>query len=94
MGISPMGQVDWFDFYPVKEKLKASSPSSTLLVDIGGSMGHDVAASRCLDSDDVAPASSRQPAPSPSRALQAAGLVQSFGRQLATCNYDPVWLPN
>jgi hypothetical protein len=46
MGISRMGQVDWFDFYPVEEKLKVSSPSSTLLVDIGGGMGHDVAAFR------------------------------------------------
>lgn len=44
MGISRMGQVDWFDFYPVEEKLKVASPSSTVIVDIGGGMGHDVTA--------------------------------------------------
>lgn len=44
MGISRMGQVDWTEFYPVEEKLKVSDPDRTLLVDIGGGMGHDVAA--------------------------------------------------
>ncbi|KAF1957702.1 S-adenosyl-L-methionine-dependent methyltransferase [Byssothecium circinans] len=44
MGISRMGQVDWFGFYPVEEKLKVASPSDTLLVDIGGGKGHDVVA--------------------------------------------------
>lgn len=44
MGISRMGQVDWTDFYPVEEKLKVSTPDRTLLVDIGGGVGHDIAA--------------------------------------------------
>ncbi|KAF2706177.1 S-adenosyl-L-methionine-dependent methyltransferase [Pleomassaria siparia CBS 279.74] len=44
MGFSRMGQEDWFDFYPVEEKLKGTSPNDTILVDIGGGMGHDVIA--------------------------------------------------
>jgi hypothetical protein len=44
MTISRMGQVDWFEYYPVEDKLTVDSPSATLLVDIGGGMGHDVAA--------------------------------------------------
>ncbi|KAF2679516.1 S-adenosyl-L-methionine-dependent methyltransferase [Lentithecium fluviatile CBS 122367] len=43
-GISRTGQVDWFDFYPVEEKLKVASPSDILLVDVGGGVGHDVVA--------------------------------------------------
>jgi hypothetical protein len=46
MGISRMGQADWFDFYPVEEKLKVTSPTDTVLVDIGGGAGHDVIAFR------------------------------------------------
>jgi hypothetical protein len=41
-----MGQVDWFDFYPVKEKLSGVSALDTTLVDIGGGVGHDVLAFR------------------------------------------------
>ncbi|ORY11840.1 S-adenosyl-L-methionine-dependent methyltransferase [Clohesyomyces aquaticus] len=44
MGISRIGQVDWFEYYPVEEKLKVSSPEQILLVDVGGGVGHDVAA--------------------------------------------------
>ena len=35
---------DWFDFYPVTEKLVVSDPSSTVLVDVGGGLGHDLIA--------------------------------------------------
>jgi hypothetical protein len=44
MGISRMGQVDWTEFYPVEERLQVDSPERTALVDIGGGVGHDVAA--------------------------------------------------
>ncbi|KAH8700469.1 putative O-methyltransferase [Talaromyces proteolyticus] len=36
---------DWFNIYPVPEKLKCS-PSRVLLVDIGGGVGHDIIAFR------------------------------------------------
>lgn len=44
MGISRMGQIDWFEFYPVEEKLQVASPERLLLVDVGGGVGHDVSA--------------------------------------------------
>lgn len=44
MGISRMGQVDWTEFYPVEERLKVDNPERTALVDVGGGVGHDVAA--------------------------------------------------
>ncbi|KAH7406374.1 S-adenosyl-L-methionine-dependent methyltransferase [Phaeosphaeria sp. MPI-PUGE-AT-0046c] len=44
MGISRMGQVDWTEFYPVEERLKVESSERTALVDVGGGIGHDVAA--------------------------------------------------
>jgi hypothetical protein len=44
MGVARMGQVDWFDFYPVEEKLTVASPSRALLVDVGGGIGHDIVA--------------------------------------------------
>lgn len=44
MGISRMGQVDWTEFVPVDEKLKVDSPERIALVDVGGGVGHDVAA--------------------------------------------------
>jgi hypothetical protein len=34
--------MQWFDFYPVEEKLRVKSPSDTVLVDIGGGLGHDL----------------------------------------------------
>ncbi|KAF2108462.1 S-adenosyl-L-methionine-dependent methyltransferase [Lophiotrema nucula] len=37
---------DWFEFYPVEDKLKASSPEDIVLVDIGGGLGHDAIAFR------------------------------------------------
>ena len=46
MGISRMGQIDWFDMYPVLEKLKVSYPEENLIVDVGGGMGHDMTAFR------------------------------------------------
>ncbi|KAF2275665.1 S-adenosyl-L-methionine-dependent methyltransferase [Westerdykella ornata] len=46
MTISRMGQVHWFEFYPVREKLSGVSASDTTLVDIGGGVGHDVVAFR------------------------------------------------
>lgn len=33
---------DWFEFFPVKERLLVSSASDSLLVDIGGSQGEDL----------------------------------------------------
>jgi len=35
---------EWFDFYPVVEKLQVKSLEDILLVDIGGGIGHDVIA--------------------------------------------------
>jgi hypothetical protein len=32
----------WFEYYPVKEKLSGVSPTSALIVDVGGSRGHDL----------------------------------------------------
>jgi ubiquinone/menaquinone biosynthesis C-methylase UbiE len=32
---------EWFEFFPVEEKLQ-TSPGQTLLIDIGGGMGHDI----------------------------------------------------
>ncbi|KAJ5737056.1 uncharacterized protein N7483_002181 [Penicillium malachiteum] len=40
------GKPDWFDFYPVQERMIEgfdSSVNETLLVDVGGGRGHDVA---------------------------------------------------
>jgi hypothetical protein len=36
--------VPWFETYPVTENLIVKSPSDTLLVDIGGGLGHDLIA--------------------------------------------------
>ncbi|PVI08139.1 S-adenosyl-L-methionine-dependent methyltransferase [Periconia macrospinosa] len=45
MTISRQGRgEEWFDFYPVEEKLSAQSTDEILLVDIGGNIGHDVVA--------------------------------------------------
>jgi hypothetical protein len=35
---------DWYDFYPVAEKLTVSSPEQPLLIDLGGGLGHDLEA--------------------------------------------------
>ncbi|KAL2811427.1 O-methyltransferase [Aspergillus granulosus] len=37
---------DWFEYYPVKEKLQVDSPSDVVLVDVGGNTGGDVATFR------------------------------------------------
>lgn len=43
-GISRMnGGEEWFDFYPVEDKLRVTG-SQTLLVDVGGGLGHDLIA--------------------------------------------------
>jgi len=34
----------WFDFFPVEDKLRLASTSDTVLVDIGGGIGHDLIA--------------------------------------------------
>lgn len=45
MTISRAGRgEEWFEFYPVEEKLSVQSPDDTLLVDIGGGIGHDLIA--------------------------------------------------
>ena len=44
MGIQRMNRgEEWFEFYPVKDRLRAGS-SETLLVDVGGGLGHDLPA--------------------------------------------------
>ena len=44
MGISRMNRgEEWFDFYPVEDKMQVSG-SQTLLVDVGGGLGHDLIA--------------------------------------------------
>jgi hypothetical protein len=37
-----LGQ-NWFEYYPVKERLRVDDPSHVLFVDIGGNTGGDVA---------------------------------------------------
>ncbi|KAL3487018.1 S-adenosyl-L-methionine-dependent methyltransferase [Aspergillus germanicus] len=37
-----LGQ-DWFEYYPVEEKLRVNGPSDMVLVDVGGNTGGDVA---------------------------------------------------
>ena len=50
MGISRTGREQrWFDFFPVKPKLRAESASAPLLVDIGGGVGHDLIAFKQQD---------------------------------------------
>ena len=45
MTISRLARGDeWFDFYPVEEKLLVNLPEDALLVDIGGGIGHDIIA--------------------------------------------------
>lgn len=34
----------WFDFFPAEDKLRVASTSDTVLVDIGGGVGHDLIA--------------------------------------------------
>ena len=44
MGISRMNRgEEWFDFYPVEKKLRVAD-TETLLVDVGGGLGHDLVA--------------------------------------------------
>jgi len=35
---------NWFDFFPVKEKLRVQNPTDAVLVDVGGSQGGDIIA--------------------------------------------------
>jgi hypothetical protein len=43
MGISRMSRgEEWFEFYPVEEKLQQGAKAGPLLVDIGGGLGHDL----------------------------------------------------
>lgn len=45
MTISRLGRGDnWFEFYPVEERLRVQTDDAILLVDVGGSIGHDVIA--------------------------------------------------
>jgi hypothetical protein len=42
--MSDFSQMKWYDMYPVRERLlEGLSPKSVLLVDVGGSYGHDIA---------------------------------------------------
>ena len=34
----------WFDFFPIEERFGSTNPNEPLLVDIGGGLGHDLAA--------------------------------------------------
>lgn len=44
MSLAPIQRGEqWFEFYPVRERLRVTSPSDILLVDIGGGIGHDIA---------------------------------------------------
>lgn len=43
MGAQKMIRTEqWFEYYPVSEKLNVESPDGVLLVDIGGGQGHDL----------------------------------------------------
>ncbi|KAI9836770.1 MAG: hypothetical protein M1819_000935 [Sarea resinae] len=43
MGMRRAGRgEEWFDFYPVAEKLRVEKPDDVLLIDIGGGRGHDL----------------------------------------------------
>jgi hypothetical protein len=45
MGLARMRPATpWYDYYPVAEKLTVASVQDTLLVDVGGGLGHDVIA--------------------------------------------------
>lgn len=44
MGAMRAGEKPWFDKYPIGEKLRVVSADDVLLVDIGGSKGHDLLA--------------------------------------------------
>jgi hypothetical protein len=47
MGVHRMNRGEqWFDFYPVEERLRVRTPSDVLLVDVGGGKGHDLASFR------------------------------------------------
>ncbi|PSN63194.1 S-adenosyl-L-methionine-dependent methyltransferase [Corynespora cassiicola Philippines] len=45
LGLARLEPFHWSEFYPIKEKLQGTS-NETLLVDIGGGIGHDVIAFR------------------------------------------------
>ena len=43
MGQFSQGRKEWFDFYPIEERLASgadSSPDAIMMVDVGGSLGH------------------------------------------------------
>ena len=43
MGVFNEGRKDWWDFYPVEERLAEGaerSPEATMMVDVGGGLGH------------------------------------------------------
>ncbi|PSK34145.1 hypothetical protein B9Z65_8471 [Elsinoe australis] len=43
MGAYRLGKQPWNEFYPIQERLLSDSPTdSTVLVDVGGSLGHDL----------------------------------------------------
>ncbi|KAL2823580.1 S-adenosyl-L-methionine-dependent methyltransferase [Aspergillus cavernicola] len=43
---------DWFEFYPVEEKLRVSTPSDVLIVDVGGNIGEDLAQPEVIEAMD------------------------------------------
>jgi hypothetical protein len=45
MAITRLGRgEEWFDFFPTESRFSSTAPDSPLLVDIGGGLGHDIAA--------------------------------------------------
>lgn len=45
MALTRMGRgEEWFDFFPTESRFSSTDPSSPLLVDIGGGLGHDLSA--------------------------------------------------
>ena len=45
MGLSRLNEGEqWFDYFPVQAKMGDTDPSRTLLVDVGGGIGHDLIA--------------------------------------------------
>ena len=45
------GAQKWFEYFPVSSKLNVASPDDTLLVDIGGGVGHDLIALKNANPD-------------------------------------------
>jgi hypothetical protein len=51
MGMSIREKVDFYQMYPVAERLQVSSPEEVMIVDVGGGLGHELAGFRKSNPD-------------------------------------------